>query len=593
VPDRTVLDLYRHEVDAPRAEHYAHWTPAGRRTISTEDFLARTCALADAFLDLGVKRGDRVMILSDNRPEWHMVDLAVLDLGAVDVPVYPTLTPAQLAYQANDSGACMAVAENAVRMEQLLENRDRCPGLRHLIQIEGNRADEVLDFDALVAGKADGSEDRFWARADDIDEQSLATIIYTSGTTGEPKGVMLSHRNLVENATFTNRRLPTDHTDLALEFMPLCHSAERMAGYCYMQRAVPRAYCTVEHAGSLFAKIAPTVFFAAPRVYEKVYQKVIGAIETSSPVKQRLFRWALEVGREANDRRIEGDPIGSALRLEHRLADRLVLSKIRAPLGGRVQLCITGAAKLPTRVADFFHALGIPMVDAYGLTETSPVMVFGSIEPGEVRRGWVGRPLDNLEVKLAEDGEILVRGPSVMIGYWNKPEHTAEAFDSDGFLRTGDIGEMDDDGFLRITDRKKDLLVTSGGKNVAPQPIESRLGQSRLVDAAVLIGERRKFISALVSPNLDGLRHWASEHDVAFEKIDDLLKNPETVAKFQEEVDSVNAGLAHYEQIREFRLLPEPLTIEGGFLTPTLKVKRRAVYERFAELIDGIYSNDR
>jgi long-chain acyl-CoA synthetase len=589
--DRTVLDLYRHEVDAPRPEHYAHWTPAGRRVLSTEEFFDTTCALADAFAELGVSAGDRVVLLSDNRPEWHMVDLAVLDLGAVDVPVYQTLTPAQLSYQINDSGACVAVAENAVQMAKLLEVRGECPSLRHLVQIEGDRAQGVLDFEELGRGARSGAEDRIWDRAEKIDEKKLATIIYTSGTTGEPKGVMLSHDNLVQNATFTNLRLHGDRDDLALEFLPLCHTAERTAGYCYMQYSMAKAYSTVEHVGALFAQIAPTIFFAAPRVYEKVYQKVIERVEGSSPLKRKLFGWALGVGERANDHRIADEMPGIGLKFEHALADRLVLSKIRASLGGRVRLCITGAAELPSYVGDFFHGLGVPMVDAYGLTETAPVAVIGSVEPGEVRRGWVGKALDNLEVKLAEDAEVLVKGPSVMMGYWNKPEQTAEAFDPDGFLRTGDIGEMDEDGYLRIIDRKKDLIVTSGGKNVAPQPIESKLKQSHLVDVAVLVGERRNFISALISPDFEQLQAWASENDVEPEPIENLLSRPEVLEVFQQAVDAVNADLARYEQVREFRLLPETLTIEGGFLTPTLKVKRRVVDQRFADLIEGIYSS--
>jgi long-chain acyl-CoA synthetase len=588
--DRTVLDLYRHEVDSPRAEHYSHWTPAGRRVLSTEDFFARASALADALTELGVTGGDRVLLLSDNRPEWHMVDLAVLDLGAVDVPVYQTLTPAQLAYQVNDSGALMAVAENPVQMAKMLEIRAECPNLRQLIQIEGERVDGVLDFGELSDGENGRSEGRFWDRATALDEQKLATIIYTSGTTGEPKGVMLSHHNLVQNATFTNRRLSGDSSDLALEFLPLCHTAERTAGYCYMQNSMSKAYCTVEHVGGLFARIAPTVFFAAPRVYEKVYQKVVERVEASSKVKKGLFRWALAVGGEANDLRIAGDAPSLPLALKHGLADRLVLSKIRESLGGRVRFCITGAAETPTHVSDFFHALGIPMVEAYGLTETAPVAVIGSTEPGHIRRGRVGRALDNLELKLAEDGEVLVKGPSVMMGYWNKPEQTAEAFDPEGFLRTGDIGEMDEDGYLRIIDRKKDLIVTSGGKNVAPQPIESRLKQSRLVDVAVLIGDRKNFISALISPDFDELNRWAIEQEVPFEASNDLLRRPEVLTLFQEVVNEVNANLARYEQIREFRLLPETLSVEGGFLTPTLKVKRPVVNDRFGGLIDDIYS---
>jgi long-chain acyl-CoA synthetase len=589
--DRIVLDLYRHEVDAPRPEHYAHWTPAGRRVVSTEEFFGRTRALSEALIELGVSSGDRVVLLSDNRPEWHMVDLAVLDLGAVDVPVYQTLTPAQLAYQVNDSGAIAAVAENATQMAKFLAIRGECPNLRHFVQIEGDRSEGVLDFEDLSGGLAGGSEEGFWDRAEKIDEKSLATIIYTSGTTGDPKGVMLSHENLVQNATFINRRLFGDREDLALEFLPLCHTAERIAGYCYMQDSMSKAYCTVETVGGFFAQVAPTIFLAAPRVYEKVYQKVIERVEASSPVKQKLFRWALEVGVEANDCRIRGEVPDLALRVKHGIANRLVFRKIRSGLGGRVRLCLTGAAPTPDYVAEFFHALGVPMAEAYGLTETAPVAVLGSVEAGQVRRGWVGKALDNLEVKLAEDGEVLVKGPSVMMGYWNKPQQTAETFDADGFLRTGDIGEMDEDGYLRIIDRKKDLIVTSGGKNVAPQPIESRLKQSHLVDIAVLIGERRNFISALISPDFEQLQAWATENEVESESVEDLVGRPEVLEVYHKAVDAVNAELARYEQVREFRLLPESLTIENGFLTPTLKVKRRAVDKRFADIIEGIYSS--
>ena len=588
--DRTVLDLYRHDVDSPRADHYAHWTPDGRRTLSTEEFFARTASLADGLGGLGVAAGDRVMLLCDNRPEWHMVDLAVLDLGAVDVPIYGTLTPQQIEYQLNDSGARVVVVENAVQMAKFLSIRDRCPALEHLIQIDGERADGIETFDELAGGRGAGAQERFWDRGASIDEKALASIIYTSGTTGEPKGVMLSHDNLVQNATFTGRRLRATRDDLALEFLPLCHTAERLAGYCYMQQATTKAYCSVEHVGGIIATVQPTVFFAVPRVYEKVCQKIFEKVEASSGVKQKLFRWALRVGEMAADRRIQGRSVDWLLGVQHGLADRLVLSKIRAGVGGNVRFCITGAAETPRFVADFFHSVGIPMVEAYGLTETSPVMVIGSYQPGEIRRGWIGRPLDNLEVKLAGDGEVLVRGRSVMMGYWNKPEATAEAFDDDGFFRSGDLGEIDE-GFVRIIDRKKDLIVTSGGKNVAPQPIESRLKESALVDVAVVIGDRKNFISALISPAFEELERWAREKKLSFDSAEDLINLPEVRSAMQHVVDAANETLARYEQIKEFRLLPKSLTIEGGHLTPTMKVKRRVVEERFAAEIEDIYGS--
>jgi long-chain acyl-CoA synthetase len=588
--DRTILDVYRHEVEAPREEHYSHWTPRGRRALSTADFFAKTCALGESLSELGVSSGDRVMVMCGNRPEWHMVDLAVLDLSAVDVPVYESLTPDQIAYQVNDSGAEVVVAEKPEHMAAFLSIRNHCPGLRHLVQIDGPKADEAFGFDDLTEGSRPAEDGLFWDRASEIDEAQLATIIYTSGTTGEPKGVMLSHRNLVQDATFTNNRLKGGPEDLALEFLPLCHTAERLAGYCYMQNAMSKAYCSVEHAGELIAKIRPNVFFAVPRVYEKVYHKIMERVDASPPMRRKLFRWALGVGRTANDARIAGEQLGGAAALRFALADRLVLSKVRAGVGGRVRFCITGAAETPGYVDDFFHSVGIPMVEAYGLTETSPVAVLGSLEPGEIRRSWIGRPLDNLDVKLADDGEILVRGPVVMMGYWNKPEQTAEAIDPEGFLQTGDIGVMDD-GFVRVIDRKKDLLVTSGGKNVAPQPIESRLKQAALVDVAVVIGDRRNFVAALLSPDFEELTKWAGERGIGFSQLQDLIELDATKDAFQEIVDSVNRDLARYEQVREFRILPETLSIEGGHLTPTLKVKRRVISERFAELIENIYSD--
>jgi len=586
---QTVLDLYRHDLDPPRDDHYSHWTPAGCRTLSTEAFFDRCCGLADALAELGVAAGDRVLIVSDDRPEWHLVDLAVLDLGAVDVPVYGTLTPDQLGYQVRDSGATVAVAENGEQMEKLLEVQSGCPELRHLIQIEGSRPPEVFALDDLAVPAGPSSAEHFWDRASGIDERQLMTIIYTSGTTGDPKGVMLSHRNVVQNVLFTVRRLPADRTDLALEFLPLCHTAERTAGYCYMRSGTRKAYCSVQHAGELIAKIRPTIFFAVPRVYEKLYQRVLERVSAAPKIRRQLFHWALDVGRDVSTRRIAGQPVTGLGAARAALADRLVLSKVRAALGGRLRFCFTGAAETPRHVAEFIRALGIWLVDAYGLTEASPVIAIGGADPELLRIDRIGLPLDNLEVRLAPDGELLVRGPSVMMGYWNKPEQTAEAIDEEGFLRTGDIAEIDDDGFVKIIDRKKDLLVTSGGKNVAPQPIESRLKASPLVDSAVLLGDRRHFIAALLSPNFEELDRWAKANGVACDDRRVLGRDPATVALFQDVVTAVNKDLARYEQIRQLRVLPVSLSIEGGHLTPTMKVKRRVVEQQFADLIEEIY----
>lgn len=586
--ERSVLDLYRHDFESPRDDHYSHWTATGRRSLSTLQFFSRTAAFADGLDELGVGRGDRVMLISDDRPEWHITDLAVLDLGAVDVPVYTTLTPEQIEYQALDSGASVAVAETQDQMNMLLRIRDRCPELTHLIQIEGERPDGVLGFDEVVGG-AVVNEGRFWDRAAAIDESQLMSIIYTSGTTGQPKGVMLSHLNMVQNVRHTFRRLNAGRDDLALEFLPLCHVAERMAGYSYMLNATGKAYCSVADAGGLIAAIRPTIFFAVPRVYEKVFQRIHQRIGSSSAIKRRLFRWAVGVGRRADELQLAGrssDPVAS---LSLALADRLVLSKIRAGIGGRLRFCITGAAETPAEVFAFFRAIGILMVEAYGLTETSPCIAIGGLGPGEYRPGWVGRSMENLEVKLAGDGELLVRGSTVMSGYWNKPDATADAFDEDGFFRTGDIAEISPDGFIRIVDRKKDLIVTAGGKNVAPQPIESRLKGSPLIDTAVLIGDRRPYIVALLSPDFEELHRRTEGAGFDGLDVEELVQHPNVVMEFQEAVDDVNASMAGYEQIKRFCILPTTLSVEGGHLTPTMKVKRRVVEEEFEDRINEMY----
>ncbi|MEX1309268.1 MAG: long-chain fatty acid--CoA ligase [Candidatus Sulfomarinibacteraceae bacterium] len=590
MPERTVLDFYRNEISSPRGEHYAHWTPSGRRVLSTREFFYRTTALASALSELGVEAGDRVMLLSDNRPEWHMVDIATLSLGAVDVPIYGTLTPEQIAYQVKDSGAKVAVIENAEQMEKFLAIRKRCRSLEHLVQIEGAAEAKVLSLDDLVQNGND-DEARFWDRAAAVNPGDLMTIIYTSGTTGEPKGVMLTHDNMVQNVLHSANRIPVTREDLALEFLPLCHVLERMVGYICMWKETSKAYCSVYHVGDLLGRIKPTLFAGVPRFYEKVMQKITDKVATAPAVKRSLFNWALDLGKESSRLRLMGKSPGAGFAARHALADKLVLSKVREGLGGRLRFCVSGGAELPLFVNEFFHALGVYMVEGYGLTETSPVIAVNGANPGEIRLGTVGRPLANLEIRLADDGELLVKGPSVMSGYWNKPDQTAEVFTDDGFFTTGDIAEIDDDGFLLIVDRKKDLIVTAGGKNVAPQPIESHLKKSPFVETAVLIGDRRPYIIALISPSFEDLERWAKKEKITYADHEELARHPNVKALFDEVVNGANASLARYEQIKKTLVLPTALSIEGGQLTPTLKVKRRVVEQQFADLVDGLYED--
>jgi long-chain acyl-CoA synthetase len=588
---QTILDLFRKDVETAKDAHFTHWFPGGSRTTSTGEFLAKTASLADSLARLGVAKGDRVALISDNRPEWHMVDLAVLDLGAADVPLYPTSTSAQVAYQLRDSGAVAVVAENPEQTRKVLQVRDQCPALKHVIQVEGDCPDVVTRLADLVAGGEAGSGERFWTRAAAIDENDLATIVYTSGTTGEPKGAMLSHRNFVSNVDAIIRVTPEAGDDLALEFLPLCHVFERCAGYAYMARGWAKAYCATLAVGELIASVRPTFFCAAPRVFEKVHERIQAKVAAAPSVRRKLFAWAVETGRIVATRRLDRKPVGGMLALKHAVADHLVLAKVRLALGGRVNSCISGAAPLPRFVNEFFHAIGVPVQEGYGLTETSPGICVNGPGPGNNRLGTVGRALYNVEVRIAPDGELLAKGPSVFAGYWNKPAQTAEVFDADGFFHTGDIATMDADGFVTITDRKKDLIVTAGGKNVAPQPIENRLKESPYIDNAVLVGDRKPYIVALLSPNLDLLEGWAKSRGVAFGSIADLLGRAEVTRLFETALARVNEDLARYEQVKKFRVLPRMLSVADGDLTPTLKVKRRVVEKDFAALIDDMYSS--
>ncbi len=589
--EKTTLDLYRNEFEARREEHYFHYFPGGRKVWSTEEFFRAASALAEALSGIGIGKGERVMLLCDNRPEWHQADLAIADVGAVSVPIYGTLTPPQIAYQANDSGAVAAIAENLQQLEKFLAIREETPELEHLILLEGEAPEGVLSWSELVEDNAsEAAGAHFWERAKEVTEDDLLTLIYTSGTTGEPKGAMLTHRNLVQNVQASIKRAPLEAGDLGLEFLPLCHVFERMVGYIYMKAGCQKAYCSVYHVGELVAGIKPTVFASVPRFYEKVHDKIQEKVASGSGTARAMFNWALETGMEVMKARFDGRSPGLILGLKHSLADSLVLSKIREALGGRLRLCISGGAPLPLFLGQFYHAIGIYLMEGYGLTETSPVIAVNGYGPGELKLGTVGKPLENLEVRIADDGEICVKGPSVMKGYWNKPDKTKEVFDDEGFFHTGDIGEIDADGFLKITDRKKDLIVTAGGKNIAPQPIENEFKRSPYVDNAVLIGDKKPYIVALISPNSEELENWAKAQGIEFESIEELTRHPKVLEIYQKVLENVNAGLARYEQVKKFRVLPEMLSVEAGQLTPTLKVKRRVVEKQYAHLIEEMYN---
>ncbi len=561
------------------------------RPISSDQLVADVRATAAALIRLGVPVGGRVALLSENRPEWATVDFACHLAGAVLVPVFPTMVADQAEYLLRDSGAVAAFASGDEQLAKVLDARKRCPALAHVFRFDGEGGDGVRPFASLLeegrtAWALDPSpvDERAAARRPD----DLATLIYTSGTTGEPKGAMLTHGNFVSNVNAGLSVLPFEPTSVALSFLPLSHVFERMLEYCYFVKGATIAYAeSIEKLRDNLGEVNPHIFGAVPRVYEKVYGRIRDSVDSGSPARQKLFAMAVETGRKVLELRQAQQTPGAALALQHMLFDRLVFRKIRAALGARFEFAVSGGAPLSKDLAEFFWAIGVRVFEGYGLTETSPVIAVNT--PSAWRLGTVGRVLPGVEVRIAADEEILTRGPHVMKGYFGKPEATAEAIDSEGWFHTGDIGLLDEDGFLKITDRKKEIIVNSNGKNVAPAPIESALKGDPFVGQPVVIGDRRKYLTCLIVPNFEKLLDWARRNGLGSLTAGELVKDPRVREIYQKIVDRVNAGRPHEQLIRRFELLTSELTIDGGELTPTLKVKRRVVDQKFRSVIDALY----
>ena len=588
---RTLSDLFYRSVDEFRKpEHLRHKRDGAWRATSSDEFRAAVEETALGLLGLGIGKGDQVAILSENRPEWAFADFATLAAGASDVPIYPSLTPAQIRYVLSDSRAKAIFVGSRALLAKLAEVKGELPGLAHVISF-----DELPGALSLAGLRVQGREalarepDAVRKLAARVAPDDLATIIYTSGTTGDPKGVMLSHANLVSNVLAAAKVFPQIRPDwTALSFLPLCHSFERTAGHYFMLHAgVTIAYAeSVERVPDNMLEVRPHIMCSVPRLYEKMFARVNEKVARDTAARQALFRWAFAVGRDGFEARLARREPGLVLRAKLALADRLVFSKIRARAGGRLQLFISGGAPLAGEIARFFGAAGMLVCEGYGLTETSPVITCN--RPDRLKPGTVGMPLDGVEVRIAEDGEILSRGPHIMLGYFGRPEATREAIDADGFFHTGDLGHVDPDGFLVITDRKKDIIVTSGGKNIAPQPIENKLKTNPFFAEVVMIGDRRKFAVALVVPNYEALAAWAAERDITGTR-EELVRRPEVVDHYLGLVSSMTDELAQFEKIKKLALLPKELSQEAGELTPTLKVKRRVVEERYRSLIDDMY----
>ena len=570
--------------------------------LSTQELFDRIRDFSLGLGALGVGPGDRVAILSDSRPEWVIADLAALTAGAVTAPIYPTLPEAQVRYILADSGARVVVVADETQAGKVRAVWDELPELSAMVIMDpaadaAAGEESVSGHEELSLAEAtdrghrrlmteDGLGREYKERATAITPDELATIIYTSGTTGEPKGVMLSHGNVASNVMDGGSVVRVDSEDAALSFLPLSHAFERAVVFLYLYNGV-----TVTFAESLdtiardLGAVRPTVMTGVPRVYEKFNARVLEAVAGAPAIRRRLFHWAVGVGQRRARAELAGRSASLSTRLQHGLADRLVLSKVRGRLGGRLRFVVSGSAPLSTPIAEFFFAIGIRVVEGYGLTETSPTLTVNPLERPKL--GTVGPALPSVELRIADDGEVLARGPNVMQGYYGKPEATAEVM-RDGWFCTGDIGSLDDDGYLTILDRKKELIVTAGGKNIAPNPIEAELKRSPLVAEAVLIGDRRPYVAALLVPDFAAL---ATRVQVESASREEIVERADVVELFDEVVEKVNGGLARHEQIKRSALLPAEFGIATGELTPTLKVKRRVVSQRWSDAIERLYAS--
>lgn len=587
--------------EQPRAQ--VHRTTDGWQAISAREMLRRVAALSRALFELGIQPGDRIGLFAANRPEWHIADFAILGLGAADVPVYFRESTERLVYILNHSGARAVFVAGGEQAEKLMECRGQLPHVEHIIvaDAETDFGSEALRYETLIGGAAHpasaegdsaGTEDirAYRDRATKVTPEMLATIIYTSGTTGEPKGVMLTQNNLASNAEDALGLADYTTRDVALSFLPLAHVYERTLDYIFFFRGVSIAYLDApERASQTLLEVKPNIAGAVPRVFEKLYAAIIAQGSHVSGVKRKIFDWAIRIAPRFTEWRVHGKDPGFFAKLEWRLADKLVYSKVRAGLGGRMREFISGGAPLSKELAEFFWAIDVPILQGYGLTETSPVI---SVNNHQMNRlGTVGPPIPHVAVKIAGDGEILTRGPHVMAGYYKKPEETAAVLSDDGWFATGDIGFLDKDSYLTITDRKKDMFKTAGGKFVAPQTIENALKMSPYISAAILVGDRRKFICALIVPDFAAVAAAAKEKGIEFVSHAEIAKSPWVREVIGGEVEKVNSRLAQYETIKRFAILDSDFSFESGEMTYTMKLKRSVIEDKYGQVIEQLYAD--
>jgi long-chain acyl-CoA synthetase len=592
---RTLAELFLKAAEKHNRADALNYKSGGEwKRISSDEMISRAENIALGLYSLGLRKGDRAAILAANSPGWTLADAGCQLAGVVDVPVYTTLAPNSICYIIKDSGAKVFFVQDAETFERIKDILPECKTLEKLVFFDftGVQAENAISLSELEsAGEKLKSDNPNLIKdlTQAIEPNDIATLIYTSGTTGEPKGVMLSHTNLISNIIDAGEKYSFSEKDKPLSVLPLSHVFERTGMYLYILNGMCVHYAeSIEKVADNLLELSPTIFVGVPRIFEKVYAKAKLKAGQTSRLKERIFDWAIDVGKAFAYRNEKKQTISRFLAIKHSIADRLVFSKLREFFGGKLRFCITGGAALSDDIWLIFTGAGISIMQGYGLTETSPVI--SSNNPINARLGSVGKPIRNVEVRIAADGEIEVLGPNVMLGYYNKPEATSDAFTDDGWFRTGDIGRLDEDGFLIITDRKKELFKTSGGKYIAPSPVEQMIKGSRFVSQVVLVGNERRFPAALIVPNFEQLASYAKLKNLDLKTPQDFCASPRIKNLFERQVADFTKDLAQYEKVKKIALLENELTVEGGELTPTLKVKRRIVDEKYRAIIDKIYS---
>jgi long-chain acyl-CoA synthetase len=590
LPQRLLDAIDRYH--SPSAQMYK--TGGRWESIPAEEMLRRIAALAKAMAEIGVREGDRVAIFAPNCPEWHIADFAASGLGGVVVPVYFRESPERIEYILGHAEAKIVFVAGEEQAARLAALQHRIPSVERVIVCAPSHSGEenlgnTLRYETLITAATPADIAAYHQRAARVRPEQLASIIYTSGTTGEPKGVMLSHANLVSNEMGSFEGFPCGPADVALSFLPLAHVYERVTDYGYLFRGVSLAYVArPEDVSQALVEVRPTIVAAVPRFFEKLYATVLERGSQTTGLRRRLFDWAIRVARESVPWRAYGRAASPLLRLQWAIADRLVYRKFRAGVGGRLRAFISGGAPLSTSLAEFFMAVGLEIAQGYGLTETSPVVTFNMNRPNRI--GTVGRPIRGVEVRIASDGEIFVRGSCVMMGYYRKPDETRAVISPDGWFATGDIGRLDSEGYLIVTDRKKELLKTAGGKLVAPAPIENALKTGPYILNAAVVGDKRRFIAALIVPNFTRVEAHARDNGITFASLAELAAHPWVHELIAAEIARLTANLAQYETIKRFALLDHDFTFDGGELTYTLKLKRRVIEQRYAEIIERLYA---